>query len=92
MMKLIGREHVTLDKMFDLLSTPPVLASDTIYTTLMRHDTNEYVTLHSYGSKCLLPDRARVMPHPNTHIHTHPICCYFCCWFSYLFFILYLTL
>lgn len=66
MMKLIGREHVTLDKMFDLLSTPPVLASDTIYTTLMRHDTNEYVTLHSYGSKCLLPDRACVMPHTRT--------------------------
>ena len=41
MMKLIGREHVTLDKMFDLLSVPPVLASDTIYTTVMRHDTNE---------------------------------------------------
>lgn len=30
MMKLIGQEHVTLDRMFDLLSVKPVLASDTM--------------------------------------------------------------
>ena len=42
MMRKIGRKDIGFDSLLKLLSTAPVLASDTLYTTLMRHDTNEY--------------------------------------------------
>lgn len=43
-MDALGAQGVTLDGIFKVLSTPPVLASDTTYTALMQNDAGFYST------------------------------------------------
>lgn len=45
MMAGIGQSDVDLQRLFHLLSTPPVLASDTVYTALMWPHTGSYTTV-----------------------------------------------
>mmetsp|Transcript_15026 Transcript_15026/g.13492 ORF Transcript_15026/g.13492 Transcript_15026/m.13492 type:complete len:360 (-) Transcript_15026:39-1118(-) len=42
MMNSIGQENIDFDTLFQVLSTPPVLASDTVYTTLMQPSNRTY--------------------------------------------------
>jgi hypothetical protein len=35
MMEMMGRDHLSLDELFRLLSIPPVHAKDTVYTSLI---------------------------------------------------------
>merc|ERR1711957_64227 len=37
-LKTLGRQHADLDGLFEVLSTPPVLANGTIYTTVMMNE------------------------------------------------------
>jgi hypothetical protein len=44
MMNKIGQDHLDLAQLYKLLSTPPVLAGDTVYTALMWPKTGRYDT------------------------------------------------
>lgn len=49
-MAAIGDNNLSLDRMFDVLSTPPVLASDTVYTAKINPATGFYETILRHTS------------------------------------------